>query len=115
MSETEINIYLLIFLLGCLPTVIWRFLGVYFAEKISEDSEVFIWVKAVATALIAALVMRIIIAPTGLLAETAFSSRVLALCAALATYAIMRPGFTYSLAASLVTLYILETMNVELF
>jgi len=115
MIETEINIYLLIFLLGCLPTVIWRFLGVYFAEKISQDSEVFIWVRAVATALIAALVMRIVIAPTGLLAQTALSSRVLALSAAVAMYAIMRPRFSYSLVTSLVTLYVLETLNVRLF
>jgi len=80
MIDPDINIYLLIFLTGCLPTVIWRFLGVYFAEKITEDSEVFIWVRAVATALIAALVMRIVFAPTGLLAQTALSSRVLARC-----------------------------------
>ena len=113
--ENQYNIYLMIFVLGCLPTVIWRFLGVYFAEKISEDSEVLIWVRAVATALIAALVMRIIIAPTGLLAETALSSRVIALSVAVATYAIMRPRISYSLAVSLVSLYILETAGIELF
>ena len=113
--ETQYNIYLLIFFLGCLPTVIWRFLGVYFAEKITEDSEVFIWVRAVATALIAALVMHIVIAPTGLLAQTALSSRVLALSAAVVVYAMMAPRFSYSLATSLVTLYILETSGFKLF
>ena len=115
MIEADYNIYLMIFAFGCLPTVIWRFLGVYFAEMISEDSEVFMWVRAVATALIAALVMHIIIAPTGLLAETALSSRVIALSAAVVMYAIMRPRFSYSLATSLVTLYILESANIDLF
>ncbi len=115
MIETSINIYLLIFLVGCLPTVMWRFLGVYFAAKISEDSEVFIWVRAVATALIAALVMRIVIAPTGLLAQTALSSRVLALSAAVVIYALMRPRFSYSLVASLATLVALEAANIRFF
>ncbi len=113
--DPDINIYLLIFLAGCLPTVIWRFLGVYFGEKITEDSEVFIWVRAVATALIAALVMRIVIAPTGLLAQTALSSRVLALVAAVVIYGLMRPRFSYSLITSLATLFLLETAGIRLF
>ncbi len=115
MIETDFNIYVIILVFGCLPTVIWRFLGVFFAERISEDSEVFMWVRAVATALIAALVMHIVIAPTGLLAQTALSSRVIALSAAVVMYAIMRPRFSYSLATSLVTLYILEATGIELF
>ena len=115
MIETDLNIYLLIFILGSLPTVIWRFLGVYFAGKITEDSEVFIWVRAVAAALIAALVMHIIIAPTGLLAQTALSSRVIALTVAVIVYAFMRPRFSYSLATSLVTLFALETAKISLF
>jgi branched-subunit amino acid transport protein len=115
MIDPDINIYLLIFLVGSLPTVIWRFLGVYFAVKISEDSEVFVWVRSVATALIAALVMRIVIAPTGLLAQTALSSRVLALGAAVVIFAVMRPRISYSLVASLGTLYVLEMTGIRLF
>ena len=115
MMDSGINVYLVIFLLGCLPTVIWRFLGVYFGEMITEDSEALIWVKAVANALIAALVMRIMIAPTGLLAETAFSSRVIALTTAVVVYGFMRPRFSYSLISSLVMLYVLESSGVEFF
>lgn len=115
MMATEFNTYLMIFLAGCLPTVVWRFLGVYLAEKITQDSEIFIWVRAVSTALIAALVMHIVIAPTGLLAQTAFSSRVIALCVAVLTYALVRPKLSYPLAASLVTIYILESANIDLF
>ena len=115
MMDPDINIYLLIFVAGSLPTAIWRFLGVYFGERITEHSEVFIWVRAVATALIAALVMRIVIAPTGLLAQTAPSSRVLALVAAVMIYWVMRPRFSYSLIASLVTLFVLETAEIRLF
>jgi len=115
MIDPDTNIYLLIFLVGCLPTVVWRFLGVYFGEKITEDSEIFVWVKAVATALIAALVMRIVIAPTGLLAQTALSSRVLALVAAVVIYALMRPRFSYSLITSLATLFVLEFTDIRLF
>lgn len=111
MIDPDLNIYLLIFLAGTLPTMIWRFLGVYFAEKISEDSEVMHWVRAVATALIAALVMRILIAPSGLLAQSAFSSRIIAMLVAVGVFTITRAGLGPSMVASLLTLYGLETFG----
>jgi branched-subunit amino acid transport protein len=62
--------YVAILLAGVLPTQIWRWLGVALAGHISPDSEVLVWVKAVATALVAAVVARLVIFPEGALAET---------------------------------------------
>lgn len=115
MIDTDINIYLLIFLVGTLPTMVWRFMGVYFSEKISEDSEVLHWVKAVAIALIAALVMRILIAPSGMLAQTAFSSRIAAMLVAVAIALAMRGSLGIPMTAALITLYALETFGLKLF
>jgi hypothetical protein len=64
----------------------WRFLGVLASRQISIDSPLILWVRAVATALIAALVVRFVYAPSGLLSETAFLSRAVALSAAVAGY-----------------------------
>jgi hypothetical protein len=67
-------------------TYCWRLFGVMASRQMTADSPLILWVRAVATALITALVVRFIYAPSGLLAETELSSRTLALAAAVAGY-----------------------------
>jgi len=62
--------FLYIFVAGVVATYIWRAAGVYFAGRIDETSEIFQWVRAVATALVAGLIARLVLFPTGALAET---------------------------------------------
>jgi Branched-chain amino acid transport protein (AzlD) len=50
-------------------------LGVYFSGKISQDSELFKWLSAVTYAMVAALTIRIILLPVGLLATVPISIR----------------------------------------
>lgn len=58
-----------LFIAGYIATDIWRLLGVLAAVKVNEDSEVFRWVKSVSTALVAALIARIVLFPVGALAD----------------------------------------------
>jgi branched-subunit amino acid transport protein len=67
-------------------TYVWRILGVAAARQMEVESPLILWIRSVATALIAALVVRFVYAPSGLLLETAFGSRVIALGAAVAGY-----------------------------
>jgi branched-subunit amino acid transport protein len=67
-------------------TYCWRFLGVVAARRVPVDGSLLLWIRAVTTALIAALVARFVYAPSGLLADTAFFSRALALAAAAIGY-----------------------------
>jgi branched-subunit amino acid transport protein len=67
-------------------TYVWRFIGVAASRQMAIESPLILWVKSVATALIAALVVRFVYAPSGLLQETAFASRAIALVAAMAGY-----------------------------
>ena len=53
---------------ACIGTYFWRGLGVYLSGKISQDGEVFKWLSAVTYAMVAALTLRIILLPVGLLA-----------------------------------------------
>lgn len=46
----------------------WRWAGLYLGRAIDVDSEVFQWVRSVATALVSGLVMRLILFPAGALA-----------------------------------------------
>ncbi|UOM36118.1 AzlD domain-containing protein [Acuticoccus sp. I52.16.1] len=78
--------YLSIFVASCLPTQVWRWLGVLFAGRVSDTSEVFVWVKAVATALVASVVAKLILSPGGALAELPLALRISAVAFGFAFY-----------------------------
>ena len=71
--------YVALILLGFLPSEIWRWIGMLIGRGLDEDSEIILWVRGVATALIAAVVARIIFIPPGTLAGVPLSVRVAAL------------------------------------
>jgi hypothetical protein len=60
--------YLALLLLGFLPSEVWRWLGLVLGHGLDEDSEIILWVRAVATALVAGVVARIVLIPPGALA-----------------------------------------------
>jgi branched-subunit amino acid transport protein len=60
---------------ACVGTYFWRGFGVYFSGKINQDSELFKWLSAVTYAMVAALTVRIILLPVGLLATVPISVR----------------------------------------
>jgi branched-subunit amino acid transport protein len=68
MSGTGLWPYLILILAGYLPNEVWRWLGVVFSRGVREDSEVLVWVRAVATALLAAVIAKIVLLPPGALA-----------------------------------------------
>jgi hypothetical protein len=61
--------YLLVILAGFLPTEVFRSAAVVFARGLDEDSEWLVLVRGVATALLAAVVARLVLLPPGELAE----------------------------------------------
>lgn len=64
----------------------FRWLGLYLGRRISPDSEIFVWVRAVATALVAALVMRLLLFPAGELASVDLWIKALAGLSGIAIY-----------------------------
>jgi Branched-chain amino acid transport protein (AzlD) len=64
----------------------WRWLGLALGRGLTVDSEIFIWVRAVATALVAGLVMRLILFPAGTLADIAVSARLAGLLCGIAVF-----------------------------
>lgn len=81
---------LLVILLGFLPTEVWRALAVIAGRRVEEGSTVFHWVRAVATALLAAVVARLLFAPTGALAEAPLALRLCAVAAGVAGFLLVR-------------------------
>ena len=61
--------YLAFFLAGFVASEPWRWAGALIGRQIDPASGVFVWVKAVATAIVAGLVSRMMVFPTGALAD----------------------------------------------
>lgn len=78
--------YVFILLAGWLATDIWRYLGVVIGGRISEDSSALVFVRAVATALVAGVIAQLILYPSGALADSPIILRVSAAAAGFAAY-----------------------------
>ena len=59
---------LVLLLAGILPNEVWRMLGLWLGGGIDESSEILVWVKAVATAILAGVIAQILVVPPGALA-----------------------------------------------
>jgi branched-subunit amino acid transport protein len=66
---------------GVIPNQIWRMLGLWFSGGIDEGSELLVWVRAVATAILAGVIAEILVDPPGALATVPGWLRAAALAA----------------------------------
>ena len=87
-----------------LGTYVWRGLGVLLSGRISVTGALFTWVTCVTYAMIAGLVMRIVVMPSGLLATSLVWHRLLACAFALAAYYLLRRNLLVAVAAGAVSL-----------
>lgn len=78
--------YALILVAAVLPTAIWRWAGVALAGRVGENSELLVWVRAVATALVAAVVAKLILSDTGAIAVVPLWLRLVAAGAGFAVF-----------------------------
>ncbi|KQT60304.1 MULTISPECIES: AzlD domain-containing protein [unclassified Aureimonas] len=81
--------YAFILLAGWLPTDMWRWIGVASAGRIDENSRLIALARAVATALVAAVIARLVFYPTGSLAAVPDAVRVGALAAGFLSYILL--------------------------
>jgi branched-subunit amino acid transport protein len=63
--------------LAVLATFFWRCLGLFFSDRIDPDGLIMNWINAVAYAMVTAVLMLILVFPTGILATTTLTSRLL--------------------------------------
>jgi hypothetical protein len=71
--------YVVLLMVGFLPSDIWRLLGVLISRGIDEESELLVWVRAVATAVLAGVIAKILFFPPGALATMPLSVRLAAI------------------------------------
>ena len=61
--------FLLLIVVGFLPNEIWRALGFFVGGGLDESSEILVWVRYVATAILAGVIAQLLIVPPGALAN----------------------------------------------
>jgi Branched-chain amino acid transport protein (AzlD) len=81
--------YLVLIAAGFLPNEVWRVLGIVVAHGL-ESSELIVWVRAVATGLLAGVVAKIILFPPGALADVPLAVRLSAIAIGFAAFLIAR-------------------------
>jgi len=100
LSLAALGPYLTILLVAAVPTHVWRWLGVLFAGRLSEDSEIFRWIKSVATALVSGLIAQLIFFPKGALADVPLSFRLASVLLGIAAYLASRRNLAAGILAA---------------
>jgi hypothetical protein len=63
----ELTPYVMLILVGFLPNEVWRMIGLVLARGIDEGSEIIVWVRAVATAIMTGVVGKLVVFAPGAL------------------------------------------------
>jgi hypothetical protein len=102
----DLNPYLVMVLVGFLPNEVWRLIGVAFARRIDEGSELLLWVRAVATAVLAGVIAQLIFYPPGALAGTHLAVRLAGAGVGLAVFLATRRSVFAGIVAGQLTLVV---------
>ena len=86
MTTVELSPYLVLVLVGFLPNEIWRAFGLVLARGLNEDSEIVVWSRAVATAILAAVIAKLILFPSGTLDNIPLAVRLAAAACGFAAF-----------------------------
>ena len=103
MTMADIGPYLALVLVGFMPNEVWRLLGLVVVRGFNEDSQFIVWIRAVATAILAGVLAQIIMATSGALAAIPLFVRIGAAAIGFAAFlAARRSVFVGVLAGELV-------------
>lgn len=89
----------IVVLLSAVVTYAWRCIGVALSGRIDPDGAAIRWVGAVAYALLAGLIARMIVLPQGPLLDTAMTDRIAAAVVAVTIFLVTRRNMLAGVAA----------------
>ena len=75
---------------GFLPNEVWRLAGLWLGTGVDEGSNLLVWVRAVATAILAGVIAQIVVQPPGALASVPDALRYGAVAAGFVAFALTR-------------------------
>ena len=82
--------YAMLILVGFLPNDVWRLLGVVLARGLDEDSQIIVFARATATAILTGVVGKLVIFAPGALAGVSLTVRLGATALGLVAYVVAR-------------------------
>ncbi len=91
--------YFVLVLVGYLPNEIWRALGLVMARGLNEGSELVVWSRAVATAILAGVIAKLILYSPGALAALPLGLRVTAAACGFAAFLLAKRSLFVGVAA----------------
>lgn len=100
--------YLTLALAGVLATEVWRWLGLAVGSRLDMAGAQFQWVRAVATALVAGLVTRMVLFPAGALVEVALWMRLGAFAGGVLLYLVLRRNVAAGVGAAAALLMVAQ-------
>jgi len=100
----ELSPYLILVLVGFLPNEIWRMIGLMVARRIDEDSELIVWVRTVATAILTGLVGKVVVFAPGSLAAVPLWIRLLAAALGMLAFFVFRGSVLAAVAIGTVAI-----------
>lgn len=90
--------YFVLVLVGYLPNELWRALGLVMARGLNEGSELVIWSRAVATAILAGVIAKLILFAPGALAALPLGLRVAAAVCGFAAFLLVKRSLLIGVA-----------------
>ena len=100
--------YLTLLIAGFLANEVWRWAGVMVGTRLDLDGQAFLWVRAVALALVAGLVSRMVLFPAGAIANVALAARLGAFAGGIALYFLIRRNLAAGVVGGALLLILAE-------
>ncbi|MGA8158441.1 MAG: AzlD domain-containing protein [Rhodoplanes sp.] len=98
MTLHELAPYLILIFAGFLPHEAWRWVGIVLSRGLDETSEVVVWVRAVAIAILAGVVAKIVVFSPGALAGVPLWVRLSAAAAGMLAFFLARQSILVGVA-----------------
>lgn len=90
LTLAELGPVMALILVGFLPNEVWRLVGLMLVRGLDEKSQVIVWVRAVATAMLAGDLAQLILSTSGPLSAIPVGVRIGAACLGFAAFLIVR-------------------------
>ena len=110
MTWRELAHYFILLVVCFLPHEAWRWLGIVLSRGLDEASEVVVWVRAVAVAILAGVVAKIVVFAPGALAGVPLWLRCSAAAAGMAAFFLARQSVLVGVAAGTGCLVLAELL-----
>ncbi|HWK97308.1 MAG TPA: AzlD domain-containing protein [Pseudolabrys sp.] len=88
--SAELWPYVVLMVIGFLPNEAWRLVGLVLARGLNEQSQIVLWSRAVATAILAGVVAKLIVFASGSLATIPLGVRMTAVAVGFAAFLLIR-------------------------